>query len=166
MVYLCRVWLCVWWQKINWCISFLSNIIINYCINSHDFYYICCYSIFINSWWSFLCIVNNTKMSVLSLLLILHLLISVGAQSPSFTLSGSVSSLAVGGDKVFASTSSTVYQLSSDLQQVQHISLSNQILRLATTQDKQKLLLVVIWFKLVYKLVTILLHVIYPVVRR
>ena len=76
-------------------------------------------------------------MSVLSLLLILHLLINVGAQSPSFTLSGSVSSLAVGGDKVFASTSSTVYQLSSDLQQVQHISLSNQILRLAATQDGQ-----------------------------
>ena len=76
-------------------------------------------------------------MSVLSLLLILHLLTSVGAQSPSFTLSGSVSSLAVGGDKVFASTSSTVYQLSSDLQQVQQISLSNQILRLAATQDGQ-----------------------------
>ena len=76
-------------------------------------------------------------MSVPSLLLILHLLINVGAQSPSFTLSGSVSSLAVGGDKVFASTSSTVYQLSSDLQQVQQISLSNQILRLAATQDGQ-----------------------------
>ena len=77
-------------------------------------------------------------MSVLSLLLILHLLISVGAQSPSFTIpSGSVSSLAVGGDKVFASTSSTVYQLSSDLQQVQQISLSSQILRLAATQDGQ-----------------------------
>ena len=76
-------------------------------------------------------------MSVLSLLLIVHLLTSVGAQSPSFTLSGSVSYLAVGGDKVFASTSSTVYQLSSDLQQVQQISLSNQILRLAATQDGQ-----------------------------
>ena len=77
-------------------------------------------------------------MSVPSLLLILHLLTSVGAQSPSFTLlTGSVSSLAVGGDKVFASTSSTLYQLSSDLQQVQQISLSNQILRLAATQDGQ-----------------------------
>ena len=76
-------------------------------------------------------------MSVLSILLILYLLINVGAQSPSFTLSGSVSSLAVGGDKVFASTSSTVYQLSSDLQQVQQISLSNQILKLAATQDGQ-----------------------------
>ena len=76
-------------------------------------------------------------MSAPSHLLILHLLINVGAQSPSFTLSGSVSSLAVGGDKVFASTSSTVYQLSSDLQQVQQISLSNQILRLAATQDGQ-----------------------------
>ena len=78
-------------------------------------------------------------MSVPSHLLILHLLINVGAQSPSFTLSGSVSSLAVGGDKVFASTSSIVYQLSSDLQQQQQqqISLSNQILRLAATQDGQ-----------------------------
>ena len=91
---------------------------------------------FNNSQSSFLCTVNKTKMSVLSLLLILHLLTSVEAQSP-FTLSGSVSSLAVGGDKVFASTSSTLYQLSSDLQQVQQISLSNQILRLAATQDSQ-----------------------------
>ena len=82
-------------------------------------------------------------MSVLSLLLILHLLISVGAQSPSFTLSGYyyysgiVSSLAVGGDRVFASTGSIVYQLSSDLQQQQQTSLSNQIVRLAATQDGQ-----------------------------
>ena len=76
-------------------------------------------------------------MSVLSLLLILHLLISVGAQSSSFTLSGSISSLTVGGDRVFASTGSTVYQLSSDLQQQQQTSLSNQILRLAATQDGQ-----------------------------
>ena len=76
-------------------------------------------------------------MRVLSLLLILHLLISVEAQSSSFTLSGSVSSLAVGGDKVFASTGSTVYQLSSDLQQQQQTSLSNQIVRLAATQDGQ-----------------------------
>ena len=76
-------------------------------------------------------------MSVLSLLLILHLLISIGAQSSSFTLSGSVSSLAVGGDRVFASTGSTVYQLSSDLQQQQQTSLFNQILRLAATQDGQ-----------------------------
>ena len=76
-------------------------------------------------------------MSVLSLLLILHLLISVGAQSSSFTLSGSASSLTVGGDRVFASTGSTVYQLSSDLQQQQQTSLSNQILRLAATQDGQ-----------------------------
>ena len=65
------------------------------------------------------------------------MLVNIGAQSPSFTLSGSVSSLAVGGDKVFASTSSNVYQLSSDLQQQQQISLSNQILRLAATQDGQ-----------------------------
>ena len=76
-------------------------------------------------------------MSVLSHLLILHLLISVGAQSPSFTLSGSVSSLAVGGDRVFASTGSTVYQLSSDLQQQQQTFLFNQIVRLAATQDGQ-----------------------------
>ena len=76
-------------------------------------------------------------MRVLSLLLILHLLISVVTQSPSFTLSGSVSSLAVGGDRVFASTGSTVYQLSSDLQQQQQTSLSNQIVRLAATQDGQ-----------------------------
>ena len=76
-------------------------------------------------------------MSVLSLLLILHLLISVRAQSSSFTLSGSVSSLAVGGDRVFASTGSTVYQLSSDLQQQQQTSLTNQIVRLAATQDGQ-----------------------------
>ena len=76
-------------------------------------------------------------MRVLSLLLILHWLISVGAQSSSFTLSGSVSSLAVGGDRVFASTGSTVYQLSSDLQQQQQTSLFNQILRLAATQDGQ-----------------------------
>ena len=76
-------------------------------------------------------------MSVLSLLLILHLLISVGAQSPSFTLSDSVSSLAVGGDRVFASTGSTVFQLSSDLQQHQQIPLCNDIVRLAATQDGQ-----------------------------
>ena len=73
-------------------------------------------------------------MSVLSLLRVLHFLISVGPQSP-FTLPfGSVSYLAVGGDKTFAST---VYQLSSDLQQQQQISLSNQIMRLAATQDGQ-----------------------------
>ena len=76
-------------------------------------------------------------MSILSLLLILHLLISVRAQSPSFTLSGSVSYLAVGGDRVFASTGSNVYQLSSDLQQQQQTSLFNQILRLAATQNGQ-----------------------------
>ena len=76
-------------------------------------------------------------MRVLSLLLILHLLISVVTQYPSFTLSGSVSSLAVGGDRVFASTGSTVYQLSSDLQQQQQTSLTNQIVRLAATQDGQ-----------------------------
>ena len=69
---------------------------------------------------------NKTKMSVLSLLLTLHLSISVGAQSSSFTLSGSVSSLTVGGDKVLASTGNTVYQILSDLQQ----KLSNQVLRL------------------------------------
>ena len=73
-------------------------------------------------------------MSVLSLLRVLHFLISVGPQSP-FTLPfGSVSYLAVGGDRTFAST---VYQLSSDLQQQQQISLSNQIMRLAATQDGQ-----------------------------
>ena len=77
-----------------------------------------------------------TKIGVVSLLLLLHLL-GVVTQSPSFTLSGSVSYLAVGGDKVFASTGSTVYQLSSDLQQEQRTSLSNQILRLAATQDGQ-----------------------------
>ena len=76
-------------------------------------------------------------MRVLSLLLILHLLISVVTQYPSFTLSDSVSYLAIGGDRVFASTGSTVYQLSSDLQQQQQTSLSNQILRLAATQDGQ-----------------------------
>ena len=76
-------------------------------------------------------------MSVLSLLLILHLLISAGTQSSSFTLSDSVSSLAVGGDRVFATTGSTVYQLSSDLQQQQQTSFCNQILRLAATQDGQ-----------------------------
>ena len=92
-----------------------------------------------------------TKIGVISLLLILHLLISVGAQSPFFTLSGSVSSLAVGGDGVFASTGNNVYQLSSDLQQQQQTSLSNQILRLAATQDGQWLVVcyayVMLWIR-------------------
>ena len=73
-------------------------------------------------------------MSVLSLLQVLHFYISVGPQSLFTFPSDSVSYLAVGGDRMFAST---VYQLSSDLQQQQQILLSNQIMRLAATQDGQ-----------------------------
>ena len=77
-----------------------------------------------------------TKIGVVSLLLILHFL-QVVSQSSSFTLSDSVSSLTVGGDRVFASTGTYAYRLSSDLQQQQQTSLTNQILRLAATQDGQ-----------------------------
>ena len=80
----------------------------------------------------------NMKIGIVSLLLLLILhLLGVVTQSPSLTLSGSVSSLAVGGDRVFASTGSIVYQLSSDLQQQEQTLLTNQIVRLAATQDGQ-----------------------------
>ena len=80
----------------------------------------------------------NMKIGIVSLLLLLILhLLGVVTQSPSLTLSGSVSSLAVGGDRVFASTGNTVYRLSSDLQQQQQEPLCNDIVRLAATQDGQ-----------------------------
>ena len=79
---------------------------------------------------------------VADLTLVLSLCTVVVLTRSSFILpSGSVSSLVVGGDRVFASTGSTVYQLSSDLQHQQRVECNQLVLKLAATQDNQWLVI-------------------------